>query len=98
MLRLFVLLLGAALSLGGALVLVVHGPRGAGLQALVLGLLLLGGTLFERLRYGESDAPPAGADWERTDETFVDPGSGRPMAVYQNRSTGKRRYVPIGRR
>ena len=97
MLRMFVLLLGAALSLGGLLVLIVHGPRGAGLQALVLGLLLLGGTLFERLRYGESDTPPAGADWERTDETFVDPGSGRPMAVYQNRSTGKRRYVPIGR-
>jgi hypothetical protein len=97
MLRMFVLLLGALLSAGGVVVLVVHGPRGAGLQALVLGLLLLVGTLFERLRYGESDTPPSGPDWERTDEVFVDPGSHRPMAVYQHRVSGRRRYVPIGR-
>ena len=96
MLRLFVLLLGAALSVGGVLALVLgRGARGAAIEALVLGVLLLVGTLFERLRYGESDAPPPGSDWERTDESFVDPVSKRPMAVYQHRRSGERRYVPL---
>ncbi len=94
MLRLFVLLLGAALAVAGALLL-RHGVSGAGIEALLLGLLLLIGTLFERLRYGESDRAPDGPDWERTDDTFIDPVSGRAMVVYQHRRSGKRRYVPL---
>ncbi len=95
MLRLLVLLLGVGLSLAGLLILATHGDTGAGIEALVLGLLVLIGTWFERLRYGESDTPPTGPDWERTDESFIDPGSGRPMVVYQHRRSGKRRYVPL---
>lgn len=95
-LRVFVLVLGAALLVGGVVVLVVHGPWGAGIEALVFGGLLLAGTWFERLRYGESAPPAADSDWQRTDETFIDPASGRPMVVYEHRHSGKRRYVPIG--
>lgn len=96
MLRLIVLVLGAGLSVAGLLILLGHhGAVGAGVQALVLGLLILAGTWFERLRYGESDTPPGGPDWERTDDTFIDPASGRPMVVYQHRRSGKRRYVPM---
>lgn len=96
MLRLLVLVLGVGLSVAGGLILLAHvGSIGAGLEALVLGVLVLVGTWFERLRYGESVVAPTGPDWERTDETFIDPTSGRTMVVYQHRHSGKRRYVPL---
>ena len=42
-------------------------------------------------RHGES-ALPAG-DWERTDEVFVDPTSGRRMRVWVDPVNGARKYV-----
>jgi hypothetical protein len=42
-------------------------------------------------RHGES-ALPAG-DWQRTDEVFVDPTSGRRMRVWLDPVNGARKYV-----
>ncbi len=94
MLRAIVLLLGAALALGGLFTALVGQATGAGIEAMVLGGLLVVGTLLEKLRYGESSEIPRGPDWSRSDETFVDPASGRRMTVYENGRTGQRRYVP----
>jgi hypothetical protein len=43
-------------------------------------------------RYGESDLPAA--SWQRTDEVFRDPSSGRIMRVWHDPADGTRHYVP----
>jgi len=76
----------------------------AGLAMCVLGLppggavafwggLLLVAALVERWRY--RPATRADAQWEDTGERFIDPASGREMAVSFDRRTGQRRYVPL---
>ena len=95
MLRAVVLALGIALGLGGLFVTLAGHATAAGLEAILLGALLVGGTVFEKLRYGESDTIPRGPDWVRSDESFIDPASGRVMQVYEHRRTGRRRYVPL---
>lgn len=97
MLRVFVLVLGAALALGGLFTALVGKATGAGIEAMLLGGLLVAGTLLEKLRYGESSEIPRGPGWSRSDETFVDPSSGRRMIVYENGRTGQRRYVALER-
>lgn len=97
MLRALVLAVGTVLLLVGLLGVVAGHATGAGLEALVVGALMVGGTVFEKLRYGESRDVPRGADWVRSDETFIDPTSGRTMVVFEHRRTGKRRYVPLDR-
>jgi hypothetical protein len=42
---------------------------------------------------GPSNAPPAGARWERTEERFEDPVTGETMEVHYDRASGERRYV-----
>jgi len=61
--------------------------------SLVASGVLLAGTLFERRRYGASQARPAGGGWRETGERFVDDASGRPVTVWYNGATGERRYV-----
>jgi hypothetical protein len=67
----------------------VHAP---GWQALVVGLIVLIGTLFERWRYRRIEEPPNG-HWQRTDEQFIDPSTGDPVEVMYDPRTGERRYV-----
>ena len=43
---------------------------------------------------GERPDQPIGHTFEATDEIFVDPTSGRRMRVFQDPSTGERRYRP----
>ncbi len=38
------------------------------------------------------DAPP-GPDWQRTEERFIDPGSGEPLEVWFHPQSGERAYV-----
>ena len=73
----------------GLLACGVHAP---GWQALVIGVIILIGTLFERWRYRRIEAPPKG-DWQRTGEQFIDPSSGDPVEVMFDPRTGERRYV-----
>jgi hypothetical protein len=91
MLRLFVIALGAIFACAG-IALIVCGVHAPGWQALVFGVIILVGTLFERWRYRRIEAPRNG-NWERTDERFIDPTSGDPIDVMFNPSTGERRYV-----
>ena len=74
----------------GLLACGVHAP---GWQALVIGVIILIGTLFERWRYRRIEAPPDG-QWQRTSEQFLDPSTGNPVDVLFDPRTGERRYVP----
>jgi hypothetical protein len=91
MLRLFVIAVGTIFT-GAGIVLVACGVHAPGWQALVFGLVVLIGTLFERWRYRRIE-PPRNGDWQRTDERFIDPSSGDPVDVMFNPRTGERRYV-----
>jgi hypothetical protein len=80
----------AQMAVGGRFIL--EGLRVPGFYLLAMGVVILAATLFERWRYGatSSQAPVA---WQRTDERFEDPESGRTMTVYFDPATGERRYV-----
>ena len=51
------------------------------------------GLLIERWRYQKLTAAPPGLDWQRTDERFVDPETGKLVTVYYHPASGERRYV-----
>ena len=50
-------------------------------------------SLFVR-RHGEVERPRA--HWQRTDEVFRDPGTGRYMRVWLDPYDGSRHYIPDG--
>ena len=56
-------------------------------------VLLLVGLLIERWRYKPLAGRPPGPDWQRTDERFVDPETGKLVTVYFHPTTGERRYI-----
>jgi hypothetical protein len=72
--------------------LIASGVHVPGWQALVIGLVVLTGTLFERWRYRHIEKFAQG-QWQRTGERFLDPSSGDPVEVLFNPRTGERRYV-----
>jgi hypothetical protein len=94
MLRTAVLIFaGLAIALGVCLC-----AKGAavfgGIQTLIGGTILLAGTLFERWRYRNRNAPTTG-NWQVTGERFVDSETGRNMEVLYNPDSGERRYREI---
>jgi hypothetical protein len=91
MLRNVVIAVSAILTCIGV-VLVACGIHAPGWQVLILGVIVLIGTLFERWRYSRIEARPSG-NWQRTDERFIDPSTGDPVEVMFDPSTGERRYV-----
>src|SRR5262249_27399897 len=61
-----------------------------------VGLLLVIGTIFERVRYKDvAPTPPLGPGWVETSERFRDPGTDRWVQVYFKPETGERSYVEI---
>jgi hypothetical protein len=93
-LRGVVLACGAA-SAGGALFLAfANCYPAAGLLALGAALLFLG-LLIERWRYKPLAGPRPGPDWQATGERFVDPETGKLVAVYFQPATGERRYIAV---
>ena len=62
----------------------------AGMLALWATVLLVG-LLIERWRYKKLADRPPGPDWQRTDERFVDPETGKLVTVYFHPATGERR-------
>jgi len=64
----------------------------AGLLALWAAILLVG-LLIERWRYKKLTPTQPGPDWQRTDERFVDPETGKLVTVYFHPATGERRYI-----
>ena len=64
----------------------------AGMLAVWAAILLVG-LLIERWRYKPLAGRPPGPDWQRTDERFVDPETGKLVTVYFHPATGERRYI-----
>jgi hypothetical protein len=92
MLRIFVIAVAAILVCVGV-GLIACGVHVPGWQVLVIGTLILIGTLFERWRYRHV-VQPSNGQWQRTDERFLDPSTGDPVEVLFDPRTGERRYVP----
>jgi hypothetical protein len=84
------LLLAGALIAAGVLVWALGGGA-HGLGALILGVVLLLGILFERWRYRSK--PRADAPWQKTGERFTDPQTGRVVEVFYDPQSGERRYL-----
>ncbi len=87
-----VVISGAAILTCVGIGLIACGVHTPGWQALVTGVMILIGTLFERWRYRRIEKPPQG-DWQRTGEQFIDPSTGDTVEVMFNPRTGERRYV-----
>lgn len=61
----------------------------------VVGLVALFVISLFLKRHGES--PVAAGDWQRSDEVFVDPATGRRMRVWIDPVDRSRHYVPEGK-
>ena len=87
------LLIGvAAVSLGGAAIALAAGAVKGALMLGAWGIILLVGTVYERVRYKPVlETKPESA--VRTDERFVDEATGKPVTVYIDPATGERSYV-----
>jgi len=95
MLRIVVISISVVLLIGGIFCFIV-GRAEPGLISVVLApAIVLVGTVFER-RYKKPLAAPPGPDWQATAEKFIDPGTGEPLVVYFQPTTGKRVYVRAG--
>jgi hypothetical protein len=92
MLRSVLLLLSLAALGVGAFCLIV-GADPPAFTLLIWGAILLAAIVYERFRYKPLAASPPGAGWERTNERFVDPDSGRTVTVYLQPGSGERQYV-----
>jgi hypothetical protein len=91
MLRKVLVSAGVFLLFGALLLLAFH--QYAFLpHALILGLILTAGIVWERWQYKKPLAHPA-AHWQATGERFVDPQSGKTLEVYFDPRNGESHYV-----
>jgi hypothetical protein len=91
-LRGVVLLLGLLALAGGLWALLVAALP----PALVFagwGVLIVVGTLYERVRYKALERGRPGPGWHATGERFIDDTTGKPVTVYVEATTGERKYV-----
>jgi hypothetical protein len=84
-----VLALDVAMVLGGL-------PTGAVAATACWALILLVSLLIERAQYKAILEAPPGPGWRANGERFVDPESGRDVAVYEEAGSGRRAYVADG--
>ena len=91
MLRNLVLTLAIASTVAGAVATLAIGP--AALGWLIMSLLVLIGSVFERIRYKRLAASPPDPRFQRTAERFRDPQTGTVVRVYADPATGERVYV-----
>jgi hypothetical protein len=92
MLRSSVIALGALCFLGG-LVAIFTGFCPPAYVAIFWGVLILLGTVWERVIYKPLEVALPGAGWVGTDERFIDDETGAPVRVYVEPATGERRYI-----
>jgi hypothetical protein len=83
----------AALLMGCGTIGLIMGLGPDALMPVLAGVLLLIGTLWERVRYKPVEDGRPGPGWVATDERFVDDESGRLVRVWLEPATGERRYV-----
>ena len=88
----FLLVAGLVLLFG--LCLIVSGDE-SGRAPVIWGGLMLLAVLLERWRYKAAQGTALDAEWQATEERFVDPESGQSLRVFYKPSTGERRYEPI---
>ena len=93
MLRIGLFLLGLAALVAGLAFLVSGGPLPVVIWLLGLGLVLTLGVAYERVHYKSLAARRPGAGWERTEERFIDPATGKQVTVYFRAADGERMYV-----
>jgi hypothetical protein len=85
--------LGLASLVAGLTALAIGGPLPVVIWLLGLGLVLTLGIALERVRYKSPSTRRPGPDWQRTEERFVDPETGKLITVYFRASDGERMYV-----
>ena len=59
---------------------------------IIWGVVMFVLILCERWRYKKIDNRNQ-SEWQKTDEQFIDPETGKPTQVFYNSSTGERKYV-----
>ncbi len=92
MLRSIVIALGVLCVAGGAVSFATGVWPGA-IGPTIFGVLLLLGTLFERLYYKPVEHGSPGPGWVATGERFVDEDNGKMVRVWIEPASGERRYV-----
>ena len=110
-LRLFIGVIAGLLFLSGIVLIAAGGPAVAsGIWLLIVGGTGIVAIALERSRYRSEQAerisapagPGGGEDgameqrFQRTEEAFIDPSSGRLMRVWLDPRTGERRYRAEG--
>ena len=90
--RTVVAIIGGLFAAGALALAVLRCYPPAGLLAL-WAMIFLVGLLIERWRYKPLSQRSPGPDWQRTDERFVDPETGKLVTVYFHPATGERRYI-----
>ncbi len=60
----------------------------------IWGAFIFVAMLIERWRYQHANHGNL-ADWESTDEQFIDPETGKLTKVFYKPATGERRYEPV---
>jgi hypothetical protein len=93
MLRIGLFLLGLAALVAGLAFIVSGGPLPVVIWLLGFGLVLTLGVAYERVHYKSLAARRPGLGWERTEERFIDPATGKHVTVYFRASNGERMYV-----
>ncbi len=91
-LRAAVIAVGVLCLLGG-LVALVTGVCPPAFVFITWGVVIVLGTVFERVIYKRVLASRPGAGWERTTERFIDDRTGKPITVYIEPKTGERAYI-----
>ena len=94
--RPILVVLGLLMLAGAAIAARFGVPIPAVLALAGFGLVLIAGTLFERVHYKMLRRKAPGSGWLATPERFVDPASGRLVQVHVKPETGERAYVDAG--
>jgi len=90
MMRALLLIVAVLLIAAGVLVAALGGGlRACG--ALLFGVVLLLGVVFERWRYRSEPRPDA--RWQKSSERFTDPHTGQVVDVFYDPQSGERHYV-----
>jgi hypothetical protein len=91
-LRGFVLFFALA-SLAAGIAALVLGACPPALVFAIWGILLIVGTVGERIVYKPMLKRAPGPAWQRTGERFIDPQTGAHITVYTDAASGERQYV-----
>lgn len=95
MVRNLVLTAGGALLITG-IVGILAGHVGGGVIAIVWGVIMTFGIVYERYAYKAVVAKaPTGKHWVQTPERFIDKKTGKTVVVYYNSMSGERTYVAV---